>query len=423
MPESAVPSTERPITDLSTKNVIPDNSFSSFEDSVFGGPNTPPPTDNSKPATTNTNQPPAKPQVNVAPDNNTDKGNDKTGDKVTPPNLAEFNKLLSGDSFIKTANPPSDKAGDKDKDKDKVQTQQTQQQTDSGKPQRNLEGFGEREQTWLQRMPYEAYEYFSKELRDKRKIENEFVEKSKTYEKQITDLQAGKQQIPANYYENPAAAYLLPEVNKLQNDIQLAATVENHWTEQLNLIEEGLAAKARGEAFDKKWYSLGQDKEGELILANEHEVNTNARAYVLKQIANSSYHAQQARAQLNSTVANHKQHYNSLVSTVNETAKKFFPIFQDPKNEEYKVLEQTRPEILKLGITKENPAFELLAQSAAFNYILRNMILSMMNNTSTQQAIQQDKTKAGPNGSDFSSVDTVKPTATPVSLNDYNKLL
>jgi hypothetical protein len=409
------------IQDLSN-NIAP-GQMASFESEVFGGSSTPPP-DNTPPTpiikpATPTPQEPATPQGTPQTTPNNNEQNPSTA------SIADFKKILGGEAFVKVEGAPTTTTKPVVPNTNPAQPNNQQPPEPDGRPARNLAPFGEQEQKWLQRMPYDAYEYFSKAILEKR----EFTEKQKAYETQLNELKSGKQQIPQNYYEHPQAAYALPEVAQLQQQLQQATDVENHWAEQLAIVEEGLAlkalAKARGETepvLDKKWFTLGANEKGELIYAGEQEINTNAKAYILRQMNNAQLVGHNTKNTLQNTLNNFKQQYSTVVSKVKEAAKTYMPIFEDTKGEDYKVVEQVMPKVLEMGITKENPAYEILAKSIAFNVILRNMLLSTMQSNTTQQGIQDDRRRAGPGGADFNSAGNIT-TAPSVKLSDFNKLL
>lgn len=410
MPASATPDRPPTVVQDMTNNFAPDKSVASFEAEVFGTTTPPPP--EPVQVTPPAAQKPVTPAPSATPTstNNTEQKPAEEPQK-TESKLSDFDKLLKGESIIATPKPEV-----------KPQDQQ-QPQNQNNDRQRNLEGFEEQTAKWLQRMPYDAYEYFSKQLREKITYENETKNKLKSYETEVQQLKSGRQQIPPSYYENPNAAYLLPEVASIQRDLQVAQSVENHWSEQLAVIEAGLHAKAAGQTFDKKWYTLSRDKDGDVIINAEHDVTPEARAYVIRAMTSAADALKEQQRNLNQVVSGFKEKHNNLINGIRQAEKQYLPLFEDEKAEEYKVYEQVKPKIDELGITKENPAYSMLAKSVAFNLILRDTIMRMLADNKRNTSITQDSQQAGPNMGHVSGVGSGNSGPAPVKLSDFDKLL
>ncbi|MEK6880904.1 MAG: hypothetical protein AABY22_14890, partial [Nanoarchaeota archaeon] len=145
---------------------------------------------------------------------------------------------------------------------------------ENGNPIRDLEGFGEQEKKWLQRMPYEGYQYFSKVLKERKDAEVKYKTEKDVLTTKISNLEGGKQVLPESYYDNPNAFILSPEFGQIQQATNLSKTVETHWTEQLRKFKKG-----------ESWTPLVDDpKSGEILMDEDREFNADDEVYILKQL-------------------------------------------------------------------------------------------------------------------------------------------
>ena len=342
---------------------------------------------------------------------------DKSKDKSSSTS-AEGRKEVNIEAFDKILNPNKEfiKTKEDKKIKDDEVKIDNETEVEIKPKERDLEGFGEQEKIWLKRMPYEAYEYFSKTLRESRKLDEDYKTKSKIYEDKIKVLETGKQVLPESYYENENAFVLSPEFNNLQTYVQTAKAVESHWSEQLALFEKG-----------ENWTTLVKDpKTGEIVLGEEREYNADDKVYLLKQLHGSSNQLAEWQNEANRFIGSFKERHQNYIKSVNENREKMLPVFKDKESVEYKTYEAIKPTVEKWGINKNNPAFDFLAQAVALNLVFRDALTSIL--TEKQKAIdsKEEQRLAGPtmnNLSGGSSSANGSNRNKEVSMADFDKIL
>lgn len=291
--------------------------------------------------------------------------------------------------------------------------------TTAEKQKRDYSGFSEQEVKVLKRMSNEAFEYVAPKIKEYKSLEAKLVETKTNYEKEVAELLKGKVTIPENYYENPQAVYLTPEVQEYQQTIQLASSIENHWKQQLLNIEMG-----------KEWYDLIEDpKTGQIFVSNKatNSGTLGSDEWVKNKYAINDYYTKAQRQtldvqqQLNTYVANFKQRSEGLINNIKAAEDQYMPMFKDPKSEDYKTVEIASNEITKLGISKSNPAFTILAKSIALNLMLRDTIMEIGRQQNKQQTIAKQQREAGPTQSSFSG-GASKTVAKAPTLDDFAAL-
>jgi len=310
-------------------------------------------------------------------------------------NLTESGKVATAKSA-----PPSAS------DKTEVKSEETAKGT------RDVSMFGEREQLWLKRMPQDAFEHFSKELLEKREATKKTEEQLKKYEEEVKQLKTGKVTIPESYYENPDAVILTPEFAEAQTRYQTTQNIETHWATQLELIEKG-----------ENWTDLVADKDGNIILGKTYEPGVNAKIAVQKQLSKAMSQTQKYQEELEGFVKNFKTKSEEYRGKLSNYEKQLFPLFEDKENgaDAIKYLEsEIVPNLEKAGVRKDNPIFTAYAKSLAMNYIFRDQLIALQNNSleeakkiEAEKKAAEAKLKAGPNGSDLAgaSADNGKPLA------------
>lgn len=336
-------------------------------------------------------------------------GTEKSEPKKDEIDIKAFEKILNPDkSFIKAKTDEKViKPDDGQTDKDKIE--------DKGKPERNLEGFGEQEKVWLKRMPYEAYEYFSKALKEKRTIEDNLKTKEETYTKKIKELEVGKQILPESYYENENAFVLSPEFNNLQTYVQTAKAVENHWSEQLNLFKQG-----------KNWTTLINDpKTGELVLGEEREYDAADEVYLLRQLNGASQQTSQWQGEATKFISGYKEKHQDYINTIKANQEKMLPVFKDKESIEYKTYEAIKPQVEKWGINKNNPAFDFLAQAVALNLVFRDALTSLLASQQKTNDIKEEQKQAGPTMNNLSggSSSNINNRNKEISIADFDRII
>lgn len=327
------------------------------------------------------------------------------------PSLEEMSKLI-GDKTI----PVIKKDGVKPEDKKEGDEQEAVTDKTNQPPARDLEGFGDKEKLWLKRMPFEAYEHFSKVVKESRTKEETYKAEKKKLETDLAQAREGKVQLPESYYDNPEAAWLMPEVRDVQARLTFATEIEKHWENQLIAVEEG-----------KPFFDLVQGKDGKIYVADKEtevtaENQVRLKAGIQRQFQNAINQTGQLRGVLESTVTGFRNKHQERINSIRATEDKLMPAFSEANKdtEEYKVYQQVTTELPKLGIGKDNPAFQMLAKSCALNLIMKNIIESQAGKTKTAAAVKEDQRKAGPTGASFSG-GAVKPQAQAPSLQDFAK--
>jgi len=342
-------------------------------------------------------------------------------------NVEDFNKILpdASDTAKKLGNnnKPAPKAADGDETnnsqlEDKTSNDET---AEIKKPtQRDYTGFSDQEVKLLKRMSNDAFDYVAPKLKEQKALEQQYKEQVKTLEVELTKAKEGKVTIPDNYYENPQAVYLTPEVQQLQQTISTATAIENHWKQQLLNIEMG-----------KDWTDLIEDpKTGQIYVSSKTTPSgaIGSEEWVKNKYAVNEYYGKTQRQsleiqqQLNNYVSTFKQRHEGMVKSIQQAESQYMPMFNDTKSEEYKKYELTSAEVAKLGISKTNPAFNMLAKSIALNLIMRDVIVSGMQNVNKTEQLKQQQAKAGPTMATFSGGDAGRPNSKAPSLEDFAKL-
>lgn len=284
---------------------------------------------------------------------------------------------------------------------------------EDGKPIRNLEGFGDQEKIWLKRMPYEAYEYFSKTLKEKRELDNRFKEETKKLTDKVTALESGKQILPESYYDNPNAFILSPEFGKIQYNAQLSKQVEEHWTEQLRKFKKG-----------ENWTPLTNDpKTGELLFDDEREYNADDEVYILRQLNGANQQVVKFNSELERFVGGFQESHKSYISKIRQVEKEMLPVFENKESVEYKTYEAIKPKVEAWGIRKDNPAFEMLTKAVALNLVFRDALLGILQQQQQTKSLKEEQVKAGPTASSFSGGGSANNELNKPKISDFNKVL
>jgi len=311
--------------------------------------------------------------------------------------LNDFGKLLgeTGDVLKKLEDQKKDKPDevnkslDESKEKTDIKTKEDNRQepNNDGRPARDLTGFGDREAKWLQRMPYDAYEYFAKSIKTSREAETLFKKEKEELSTKLKEVSEGRIELPPSYYENPQAVVLSPEYQEAQEALSLSQQIETHWKEQLERVEKG-----------EEWYDLISDpKTGKIFVDKTGKEPTatnkiNIITYFQK-VANQS---QRFATNIDNIVNSFKTKHGTLISNIRKAEKDYMPFFEDTKADVYKYVENVTPELKKAGINENNPAFSLLAKSCALNLILRQMLDEKNAEGVKKNGVAEDARRAGP---------------------------
>lgn len=392
-----------------------DNEISQFERGATSQPS-------SKEGTTATDktEQSTNTQDNKVGENNADKA-DSTGDKkeVKPVNIKDYDALVGSNlANLKVGDKKEEKKIDEDDEaEDKTKNQDTEVKLDEhGKPIRDLEGYGEQEKKWLQRMPYDSYKHFTSLIKEKKDLETKYKTESEALKTKITNLEQGKQVLPESYYENPNAFILSPEFAKVQGAKQLSKVVEDHWTEQLRKFKKG-----------ETWTPLTNDpKTGEIVYDEDREFNADDEVYILKQLSGAEKQAAKYAIEVDRFVSGFQETHRNYISKVKQAEKEMLPVFENKESNEYKTYQSVIPTVEKWGIRKDNPAFDFVAKSVALNLIFKDALTNMLASQQKTKTLSEEQRKAGPTASSFSgggagNVNNGKKEAPKFS--DYEKLL
>lgn len=337
-------------------------------------------------------------------DNKTIDSKDKVIKDVVKPDIKAFDKVI-GNTIVKSA--------EKKEDKKEIEKEIEVKLDDKGKPVRNLEGFGEQEKIWLQRMPYESYEYFSKLLKERKEVDTKYKEEKENLTKRITALESGKQVLPESYYDNPNAFVLSPDFGKIQYNAQLSKQVEAHWAEQLRKIEKG-----------ENWIPLTNDpKTGEIIYDDEREYSTDDKVYVLKQFTGASEQVTKFKTELENFVDSFSEKHKTYVGRIKEAEKTMLPVFENKESVEYKTYEAIKPKVEQWGIRKDNPAFDFLTKAVALNIVFRDALLGILSESQKTKSLKEEQIKAGPTASSFSGGGGGNNESKKLTFSEINKMI
>lgn len=342
----------------------------------------------------------------------------ETRKTTEPPKVADYNRLL-GNNLVPSADDKKVSI-EKVKEGDNLQQPPATPIDENGKPKRDLTGFGEHEAKLLQQMSNEAFEHFSKHLKESRKLEEDYKTKAKAHEDKIKALETGRQILPESYYENPSAYILSPEFHTMQAGVQLARDVQQHWEEQLVKIEKG-----------EKWQDLINDpKTGQLVYGDEYEVNddNSARMKVLvtKYLQGAQLQVHNETNKIQQFIGSFTEQHKNYINKIADIERRAMPVFEDEKGAERKFLDETvRPLVKSWGVREDNPAFNLLAKNVALVSMLMTTLRDLTNGTANKDKIASDQQKGGPTNANLGgSSGTVQPTKLPVpTLEDFNKVL
>lgn len=330
--------------------------------------------------------------------------------------LEDFSKILPEAKNLLKKPETSDK---KIEPEAKKQTQQIEEP--DKKKQRDYTGFTEQEAAILKKTSNEAFEFVSARLKKASETETTLRGELAEFTKKVDELKAGKVQIPDNYYENPDSVYLTPEARSLNETIGLARSITNHWKQQSLAVETGA-----------EWFDLVQDpKTGAISIAATPsatpQIGTKEWAQLKANISEYTNHAQRQtfefEGKLNNLVTGFKTKHEGLKSAVAAAEEKYMPMFKDPKSEDYKFVTAAQTEVEKLGISKSNPAFSMLAKSIGLNILFTNLLKQMGSEQQIAASKQADVKKAGPTTQAINTGgDGSNRTKTAPSLEDFAKL-
>lgn len=332
--------------------------------------------------------------------------------------LEDFSKILpEAKNLLKKPETPDKKSAEVQKvDEAKKQIEEQGQ-----KKQRDYTGFTEQEAAILKKTSNEAFEFVSARLKKASETETTLRGELAEFTKKVDELKAGKVQIPDNYYENPDSVYLTPEARGLNETIGLARSITNHWKQQSLAVETGA-----------EWFDLVQDpKTGAISVAATPsatpQIGTKEWAQLKANISEYTNHAQRQtfefEGKLNNLVTGFKTKHEGLKSAVAAAEEKYMPMFKDPKSEDYKFVTAAHSELEKLGISKSNPAFSMLAKSIGLNILFTNLLKQMGSEQQIAASKASDVKKAGPTTQAINTGgDGSNRTKTAPSLEDFAKL-
>ncbi len=278
----------------------------------------------------------------------------------------------------------------------------------------DLSEFGEQQQVWLKRMPADGRKYFA----DLIKADKTTKEELGVTKKKLADISVGKVTIPDNYYDNPEAYKLTPEYHEHTTNVSIAASIRNHWSEQLKLIEAGKDWQDTEDVIDPKTGAV------RIQLKEPQPASPEAKAYINDNLIHSSLQLRDMEAKAGAMREVFKVKHQAYTEHVRSLESKHYPQFDDEKYEGRKTLAQVENELVKGGIAfKNDPKFGLLARALTMNYIYANYIKNNVNKQNTAQTLKVEAAKAGPTGNNFTTTGNSKPEAKKLDLKAMSALL
>jgi len=252
-----------------------------------------------------------------------------SNEELTDPDLEEGGeKILDIADIDSRLAPPPEKKVEKEDVESEQQTQEvapdpTQQQ--NLPPQRDYTQFDEDGQKVLKKARNEVFAYAEKLNKSLKEVTQE-REQLKT---ELTKVKEGR--IPDSYLDHPEAYQLLPEYQTAVNDYQTDAFEENHWAQQLERIEQGLAwQNLRGYQDGKPVYeTIPQRKnaEGEVIY------DSRAKVEIMRLLNACSAARQNSGFRVQQVVGGFKQLHQQSIGKVSEFEHNSFPTLKEMKPE------------------------------------------------------------------------------------------
>lgn len=256
---------------------------------------------------------------------------------------------------------------------------------------RELEGFEPAVQTYLKRMPYDAYKYFSGILKEQGRVKELVSAK----DAEIASLRKGIPDIPQSYYEHEEAINFLPQVQSVTREITKYKSVADHWEAQLEKVRNG-----------ETWQDIEADQRtGEPYISNNREIRTEEdQKKDEKEIIQNLVYAKEQMALL--TGKYHEMHgefktkHTAYVQNIKNAEDKYLPAFKDPNSPHGRLATKIQKELEVLGYVN-NPFLPLLAKSIAANKLLFTTLKRLAEQDKVDNKNEEDQKAAGPSGKEL----------------------
>ncbi len=285
---------------------------------------------------------------------------------------------------------------EKNKQADEAANKETTQQ--ETKVASEFEGFTVEEQKVLKKMAPDARKFVVNRLREFEQTKEE----KKQLEQKLTATEAriGKPNIPLSYYENPNAINLVPEYQQTRASLVTAGQVRDHWDMQLERIRQGEEWQDLIDVLDKNGNPTGEIKLGPKQKASDEALSEVKKHF--KHSLNQFDELEQSEYDMRvSFIQQVKATRDNISRAENDIFKS--PAWKDKNSVEFKRAEVVRGKMQEMGITPQNPAYELLAKTAASYLLLREWAVAEFGKKEKQQKIQADQRRAGPSGNSTNS--------------------
>lgn len=275
---------------------------------------------------------------------------------------------------------------------------------------RDYTGFTEQEVALLKKTSNETFAYIKPQLMELRKIK----ELNKARDEELASLKAGKAVLPDNYYEHSEGHLLDPTWKAAATNLNLAASVQRHWQEQMVNIRKGL-----------DWSDLATDANGNIVTVPGKKANAESEAAVSTWLQQSVVQYAQIQNQVLNIQNGFKSRYTNAVAAVEKATKDHFAAFDDPKNV---ALNKTKTDLLSM-VPKEfqkHPMTELalrgITAALAFQEELKQVKAGLTSKAAEVQKTQENIKKAGPNDSNMTGGTSGKVEAVP-DFADFQRAL
>ena len=239
---------------------------------------------------------------------------------------------------------------------------------------RDYNGFSADEAKMLKRMDNQAFNHFSKMLREQKEVASRGAT-------QPAAPATPAQPASSSVLDHEEGYTLTPEYKAATKFVEGAIAIEQHWQQQFALARQG-----------KSWTDLVDDGRGGLKLVPGQESSAEAEAELLSHINFASQQRAEATRSVNQVSRQFQQNRAQQVATMQNVVRHYFPMYEQPRDSTKQLMDKVGTDLQKIGILPSNPAYELLRRSATLNFETRQLL----NSRQKQQATQAKQVAAGP---------------------------
>lgn len=162
-----------------------------------------------------------------------------------------------------------------------------------------------------------------------------------------------------SYYDNEKAYLLDPAFRDAINEVESAEWLENHWTNQLALAEDGEDIQGIRPVLNAKGEFTGRYEPGDKI-----KFDSRIKGAVQKELYKALSAKNSAENKTNEIRSSYTKHAGAIKTKIETARKETFAHWQDPKNSEARKIVENHVR-QTLGADNGNPLFPILVDAVA----------------------------------------------------------